>query len=168
MTGQDPGRLLLDKIEAREQALAREAEQARAQMEDLAARLRELDEAIDHLRITRKTLLSLASEPATEPAEPPPVLPGHPAYQQILTILADAGQAHAGPRPVPVPGLAHRAQEHREHPLQAQTPGQPRRPHRDRAGIVHTATPVTRRRSSNQAALRNPNDERDISSRTAL
>ena len=67
MTGQEPGRLLLDKIDAREQALAREAEQARALMEDLAARLRELDEAIDHLRITRKTLLSLAGEPGTGP-----------------------------------------------------------------------------------------------------
>ena len=68
MTGQDPVRLLLDKIDAREQALAREAEQARTLIDDLTARLRELDEAIDHLRITRKTLLSLAGEPATEPA----------------------------------------------------------------------------------------------------
>jgi len=93
VTGQDPGRVLLDKIEAREQALARQAEQARTQMEDLVARLRELDEAIDHLRITRKTLLSLAGEPAAESAEPPPVLPGHPAYQQILAVFADA----AGP-----------------------------------------------------------------------
>jgi hypothetical protein len=92
VTGQDPGRVLLDKIEAREQALGRQAEQA--EMEDLAARLRELDEAIDHLRITRNTLLSLASEPAAAgPAEPPPVLPGHPAYQQILAVFADA----AGP-----------------------------------------------------------------------
>ena len=62
MTGQDPGRLLLDKIDAREQALAREAEKARTLIDDLAARLRELDEAIDHLRITRKTLLSLAGD----------------------------------------------------------------------------------------------------------
>jgi hypothetical protein len=92
VTGQEPGRLLLDKIDAREQALARQAEQARAQMDDLAARLRELDEAIDHLRITRKTLLSLAGEPAAEPAGPPPVLPGHPAYQQILAVFADAGR----------------------------------------------------------------------------
>lgn len=92
VTGQDPGRVLLDKIEAREQALARQAEQARAQMEDLAARLRELDEAIDHLRITRKTLLSLAAEPAAEPAAPAPVLPGHPAYQQILAVFADAAR----------------------------------------------------------------------------
>ena len=56
-------------------------------------RVRELDEAIDHLRITSKTLLALASKPATEPAGPPPVLPGHPAYQQILTVFADAGRA---------------------------------------------------------------------------
>jgi hypothetical protein len=92
VTGPDPGRLLLDKIDAREQALAREAEQARTMMDDLAARLRELDEAIDHLQITRKTLLSLAGEPGTEPAEPPPALPGHPAYQQILAVFADAGR----------------------------------------------------------------------------
>ena len=93
MTGGDPGRWLLDKIEAREQALAREAGQARAQIEELAARLRELDEAIDHLQITRKTLLSLAGEPAAGPAQPPPVLPGHPLYQQILAVFAEA----AGP-----------------------------------------------------------------------
>jgi len=94
VTGQDPGRLLLDKIDAREQALAREAEQARTQIDGLAARLRELDEAIDHLQITRKTLLSLAGEPGTgpEPAEPPPVLPGHPLYQQILAVFADTAR----------------------------------------------------------------------------
>jgi hypothetical protein len=94
VTGPDPGRLLLDKIEAREQALAREAGQARTMMDDLAARVRELDEAIDHLQITRKTLLSLAGEPGTgpEPAEPPPALPGHPLYQQILAVFADTAR----------------------------------------------------------------------------
>jgi cell division septum initiation protein DivIVA len=93
VTGPDPGNMLLDKIEAREQALARQAEQTRGQIEELAARLGELDEAIDHLRITRKTLLSLAAEPASEPAQPAPVLPGHPLYQQILAVFAEA----AGP-----------------------------------------------------------------------
>jgi len=94
VAGPDPGRLLLDKIEAREQALAREAEQARTMMDDLAARVRELDEAIDHLQITRKTLLSLADEPGTgpEPAEPPPALPGHPLYRQILAVFADTAR----------------------------------------------------------------------------
>jgi DNA repair exonuclease SbcCD ATPase subunit len=92
MTGQDPNRPLVDKIDAREEALAREAEQTRAQIEELTARLRELDEAIDHLRITRKTLHSLAD---TDDAKPPtrlPALPDHPAYQQIMTAFADAGR----------------------------------------------------------------------------
>ena len=93
MTTADPGRLLLDRIDAREQALAREAEQARALIDELTARLRELDEAISDLQITRKTLISLAGhdddQPAAEPAGPPPALPDHPAYQQILTAFAD-------------------------------------------------------------------------------
>jgi hypothetical protein len=97
MTGQDPGRPLLDRIGAREATLAREAEQTRALIDELAAKLRDLDEAIDHLRITRKTLLALADEPQprTEPAAlmaPPPVLPDHPAYQQILAVFADTGR----------------------------------------------------------------------------
>jgi hypothetical protein len=51
---------------------------------DLTAKLRELDEAIDHLRITRKTLLQLAdeSDPALEPPAPAPMIPHHPTYQQ--------------------------------------------------------------------------------------
>jgi hypothetical protein len=89
----DPGAWLLDKIDAREQALACEIEQTQVQIEALTARLGELGEAIEHLRITRKTLVSLAEDPATaDPAAPPPVLPGHPAYQQILTVFADVGR----------------------------------------------------------------------------
>jgi len=89
----DPGRHLLDKIDAREQALAREAEQAQAQIDELTVRLRELNEAISDLQVTRKTLISLAGQddgqPSAEPAGPPPALPDHPAYQQILTAFAD-------------------------------------------------------------------------------
>ncbi|WP_218163900.1 hypothetical protein [Actinomadura madurae] len=92
MTGQDPNRLLLDKIDAREEALAREAEQTRAQIEELTARLRELDEAIDHLRITRKTLHSLADTDDAKPPTPLPTLPDHPAYQRIMATFADAGR----------------------------------------------------------------------------
>ena len=87
-TAPDPGRHLLDKIHAREQALAREAGQAQAQIDELTARLRELNEAISDLQVTRKTLISLAGhddgQPAAEPPGPPPALPDHPAYQQIL------------------------------------------------------------------------------------
>jgi hypothetical protein len=88
----DPGRFLLDKIDAREQALAREAGQAQAQIEELTSRLRELTEAISDLQVTRKTLIALAGhddQPAAEPAGPSPALPGHPAYQQILDAFAD-------------------------------------------------------------------------------
>jgi hypothetical protein len=88
----DPGRYLLDRIDAREQALAREAGEAQARIDELTARLRDLQQEISDLQVTRKTLLSLAGqddEPATEPAGPSPALPGHPACQQILDAFAD-------------------------------------------------------------------------------
>jgi hypothetical protein len=93
MTAADPGRFLLDKIDAREQALTREAGQTQTLIDELTARLRELDEAISDLQITRKTLISLAGhddgQPAADPAGPSPALPDHPAYRQILTAFAD-------------------------------------------------------------------------------
>ncbi|GAA3144187.1 hypothetical protein GCM10010466_39110 [Planomonospora alba] len=90
MTGREPIPGLLERIDARKAALADEAEQTRTRIGELAVRLRELDEAIDHLQITRKTLLALADEDGAEPPAPPPALPDHPAYQQILTVFADA------------------------------------------------------------------------------
>jgi predicted transcriptional regulator len=91
-TAPDPGRHLLDRIDAREQALTREAGEIQARIDELTARLRELEEAISDLQVTRKTLISLAGEDtqlAAEAAEPPLDLPDHPAYQQILTAFAD-------------------------------------------------------------------------------
>ncbi|MEV4399210.1 hypothetical protein [Nonomuraea sp. NPDC049607] len=88
----DPGTWLVDRIDAREQALTSQIEQTPAQIEELTARLRELDQDLDHLRITRQTLLALATEPDPAPTPPAPALPGHPAYQQILTLIADTGQ----------------------------------------------------------------------------
>jgi hypothetical protein len=92
-TAPDPGRHLLDRIDAREQALAREAGDVQARIDELTARLGELSQAISDLQVTRKTLLALAGQDdaqrAAEPAEPLPVLPDHPAYQQILTAFAD-------------------------------------------------------------------------------
>ena len=92
----DPGRFLLDKIDAREQALTREAGEIQARIGELTARLRELEEAVSDLQVTRKTLIALAGQddgqPAAEPAGPSPALPDHPAYQQILTAFADLGR----------------------------------------------------------------------------
>jgi hypothetical protein len=89
----EPGRHLLERIDAREQALAGEAEQAQAGIDELDARLRDLRQEISDLQVTRKTLLSLAgpddSQPAPEPAGPAPALPDNPAYQQILDAFAD-------------------------------------------------------------------------------
>jgi hypothetical protein len=69
------------------------AEEVACRASELTARLRELDEAISDLQVTRKTLVSLAGEddgqPAAEPAGPSPALPDHPVYQQILTAFAD-------------------------------------------------------------------------------
>jgi hypothetical protein len=96
VTTADPGRHLLDRIDAREQALAREASDVQARIDGLTARLREVSEAISDLQVTRKTLISLAgqddAQPAGAPAEPAPALPEHPAYQQILTAFTDLGR----------------------------------------------------------------------------
>ena len=90
VTPPDPGTWLLNKIDAREQVLTCQIEQVQTEIDALSARLDELGEAIEHLRITRKTLLALADEDDAEPAAPPPAMPGHPAYQQILAVFADA------------------------------------------------------------------------------
>lgn len=92
MTGTDAAKPLLERIDAREQAVTDQAELARAQIEELTARLVELDEHLEHLRITRKTVLALADEPdtgQTTGSSPVPELPEHPDYQQIMTVSTD-------------------------------------------------------------------------------
>lgn len=86
----DPGSWLLDRIDAREHSLTCQIKQTQAEIDTLAARMSELSEAIEHLRISRKTLISLADEDPA-PAEPPPTVPDHPAYQQILAAFDEAG-----------------------------------------------------------------------------
>jgi prefoldin subunit 5 len=71
VTAADPGRHLLDRIDAREQSLAREAEQAQAAIDELTARLHELNEAIGDLQVTRKTLISLAGNDDSQPRQKP-------------------------------------------------------------------------------------------------
>ena len=57
---------------------------------ELTALLSGFDTESENLLITRKTLLGL---PAPVPVDDPPLAEGpeHPAYQQILTVLADTG-----------------------------------------------------------------------------
>ena len=79
---------LLERVDARERELTAAAEQLRTQIDELTTRLRELDEEIENLAATRKTLLALPPV-APEPTEEPPALPAHPAYQQILETFAE-------------------------------------------------------------------------------
>ena len=86
----DPGTWLMDRIDAREHSLTCQIEQTQAEIDTLTARLGELSDQVEHLRISRKTLISLAEEDPA-PAEPPPTVPDHPAYQQILATFDEIG-----------------------------------------------------------------------------
>jgi hypothetical protein len=102
----DPGTWLLDRIDAREKALTSQIEQIQARIEELTGRLRELDQDLDHLRITRKTLHVLAAEPDPAPLPAPAfVVPDHPAYQQILPDDRHR-PAHTSARSLPGSGPA--------------------------------------------------------------
>ncbi|WP_052808905.1 hypothetical protein [Streptomyces natalensis] len=82
---------ILVHIEDRERELSDQAEQLRARIEELTGQLGEIDAESENLRITHKTLLALPlSPPAAEPDRPD--IPEYPAYQQILTALADTGR----------------------------------------------------------------------------
>ncbi|WNF30239.1 hypothetical protein RI138_27325 [Streptomyces sp. C11-1] len=52
-------RAVLEYVEAREAELGEQAGQIRSRIEDLTARLGELDAESENLRITRKTLLDI-------------------------------------------------------------------------------------------------------------
>ncbi|WP_194891439.1 hypothetical protein [Catenulispora pinisilvae] len=75
-------RTTLEKIADRQQALSAQADQVRAQIQQLADRLRDLDAELSDLHVARKVILELGPD---EPA--PPGLPDHPDYQHILTVL---------------------------------------------------------------------------------
>ena len=50
----DPGTWLLDRIDAREHSLTSQIEQTQAEIDTLTARLGELSEQVEHLRISRR------------------------------------------------------------------------------------------------------------------
>jgi hypothetical protein len=79
-----------DPNDAHERNLADEAGQARARIEELTARLRGLDEEIENLLTTRKTLRALPDPPGAEtPAQPE--VPEHPVGCQRSRMPCDLG-----------------------------------------------------------------------------
>ena len=87
---------VLAYVEVRMSEVTEQAGRLRDQIAELTSRLCEFDTENENLQITRKTLLSL---PALAPAQAQAQIddpsraevPEHPAYQQILTVLADTG-----------------------------------------------------------------------------
>ena len=81
-------RTTLEKITDREQQLTDAATGIRTQIEQLTARLGELDAERAELAVARKVILAL------DPDDPPPAthpgLPDNPAYQHILAVLTEA------------------------------------------------------------------------------
>jgi hypothetical protein len=82
-------RPILDLLAEREQAVRTHADYLRVQLEQLTAQAAELEAELADLAVTRKVLLGLGAEHAEPPG--PAALPDNPAYQHILTALADAG-----------------------------------------------------------------------------
>lgn len=82
---------LLDKIAERERVVAAHAEQVHTGIGQLTVQLREAEQELEHLRITRTTVLSLTADQDGGPApQPRPEVPDSPAYQQILAAFAEA------------------------------------------------------------------------------
>ena len=83
---------ILVRLTEREAQITSQADAIREQIEQLTGHLSELEQQLEHVRITRKTLADLP-EPQTPSA---PILthdpPEHPAYEQILAALATADQ----------------------------------------------------------------------------
>ncbi|GGU52776.1 hypothetical protein GCM10010211_16610 [Streptomyces albospinus] len=111
------------------------------------------------LRITRKALPALPDESNTGRSSgnsPAPELPGHPAYQQITTAFADSDEplrARDLCLALDLTIVPKSTEEHRKHPLQAQAPGQPWNPHRERTRPVRPTPPVTPHRTPQAASL---------------
>lgn len=82
---------LLAALAIQEQQATAGAERLREQIAELTDRLREAEEELEHLHITRKTILSLPDEDTPRPSAPePPALSDHPDYQRILDAFATA------------------------------------------------------------------------------
>jgi hypothetical protein len=83
-------RSILDRLADREQDLCARAEDLRGQLQQLTGHISELEAELADLATTRKVLLTLETGETEHDA--PPNVPANPAYQHILTALADAGR----------------------------------------------------------------------------
>ncbi|MEW2437811.1 hypothetical protein AB0952_27265 [Streptomyces caniferus] len=85
---------LLDAIGIKENAARAVADDLHTQIEELQARLREAETHLEHLTITRKTVIVLADQiPAQADS---PELPEHPDYPRMLAVFNEA-TAPSGP-----------------------------------------------------------------------
>ncbi|MFD7646024.1 hypothetical protein ACFV4P_35955, partial [Kitasatospora sp. NPDC059795] len=81
-------RPLLDALDLQENAAHYVADDLRVQIEELHGRLQEAQTLLEHLAITRKTVIALADRLPTHPSSPN--LPDHPDYPRILAVLNEA------------------------------------------------------------------------------
>ena len=83
---------ILVRLTEREQQIEAQAVAQRAQIEQLTRHLGELEQQLEHVRITRKTLADLPEPhlPSAPAVTQDP--PEHPAYEQILAALTAADQ----------------------------------------------------------------------------
>lgn len=83
---------ILVRLDACEQQIEAQAIALRTQIEQLTSHLAELEQQLEHVQITRKTLADL---PEPDVPSAPAVTedpPEHPAYEQILAALTAADQ----------------------------------------------------------------------------
>ncbi|MFD4142808.1 hypothetical protein [Streptomyces sp. NPDC058572] len=79
---------LLDALGIQEDAALAIADDFRAQIAELQARLREAETHLEHLAITRKTVIALADRIPAQADSPD--LPEHPDYPRILAVFTEA------------------------------------------------------------------------------
>ncbi|MFJ7949404.1 hypothetical protein ACIQ6K_38280 [Streptomyces sp. NPDC096354] len=78
---------LFARIAERGTELAGQADALRADIDQLTARLNDIERDLEQVRITRQTATSLADELEQDaPSRPGPELPEHPRHPQLLAV----------------------------------------------------------------------------------
>lgn len=79
---------LLARLATHEEQVVADAERLREQIAELSARLGEVEQELEHLRITRKTILALPDEDTPQPPVPEP-----PARPEHEVLAKESGEA---------------------------------------------------------------------------